>query len=176
MKKFLINKSFGFTLIELLVVIAILGILSTIAIGNFRSSQIRGRDVQRKSDLKQISTGLEIYYNDHGQYPPANGSGQIMGCPATTGACTWGESEFSDSRTVFIKVLQTDPAGGDNYCYKTYDSHTKYKIYARLENPKDQDCMAGTCATAVACGSGSSYNFAVTSTNTTPTDATPVQD
>ncbi|KKR41619.1 MAG: Type II secretory pathway pseudopilin PulG-like protein, partial [Candidatus Woesebacteria bacterium GW2011_GWB1_40_12] len=60
------NLSLGFTLVELLVVIAILGILATIGLVTFSSSQMRGRDAQRKSDLKQISSALEIYYNDYG--------------------------------------------------------------------------------------------------------------
>jgi prepilin-type N-terminal cleavage/methylation domain-containing protein len=55
----------GFTLVELLVVIAIIGTLVTIALVSFRSSQAKGRDAQRKSDLKQVSSALELYYSDY---------------------------------------------------------------------------------------------------------------
>lgn len=172
MRKLLPNRiTSAFTLIELLVVIAILGILSTLAIGNFRSSQLRGRDAQRKSDLKQISLGLEVYYNDHGKYPEGNASGQIIGCPAPT-ACVWGEGEFKDSKTIFIKVMQTDPAGGVNYCYKTLDNKSKFQLFARLENTKDQDCIGGSCVSATSCGAGL-YNFTVMSSNAKLGEGTP---
>ena len=59
----------GFTLIELLVVIAILGLLATVGLSSFRTSQLKGRDSKRKSNLSQIQKALEMYYNDYGQYP-----------------------------------------------------------------------------------------------------------
>ncbi|MCX6704946.1 MAG: prepilin-type N-terminal cleavage/methylation domain-containing protein, partial [Candidatus Woesebacteria bacterium] len=74
------KKGAGFTLVELLVVIAVLGVLVTIGLTSFTSAQMRGRDTQRKSDLKEVSSSLEIYYNDYGRYPSASG-GQILGCP-----------------------------------------------------------------------------------------------
>ena len=54
----------GFTLVELLIVMAIISILATLIVGGFRSSQMRGRDGARKSDLKQISNALELFYSD----------------------------------------------------------------------------------------------------------------
>jgi len=65
------QKNFGFTLMELLIVIAILGLLATIGLGSFRTSQMKGRDAQRKSDLSQIQKALEMYYNDYSGYPAA---------------------------------------------------------------------------------------------------------
>jgi len=62
------NKK-GFTLIELLVVIAIIGLLSTLSILALNQARARARDAKRISDIKQIQTALELYYNDRGQYP-----------------------------------------------------------------------------------------------------------
>ena len=62
----------GFTLIELLVVIAIIGILATGAIGLYTEAQKKARDSVRISHLQELSTVLEIFYNDHGAYPPAD--------------------------------------------------------------------------------------------------------
>ena len=59
----------GFTLIELLVVIAVIGILSTMAIIALGSARTKSRDAKRVADLKQISTALELFYDDHGYYP-----------------------------------------------------------------------------------------------------------
>jgi prepilin-type N-terminal cleavage/methylation domain-containing protein len=61
----------GFTLIELLVVIAIIGLLSTMSVLALNQARARARDAKRLSDVKQIQTALELYYNEEGQYPVA---------------------------------------------------------------------------------------------------------
>ena len=112
----------GFTLIELLVVIAILGLLAAVGLGSFRTSQLKSRDSKRKSDLSQIQKALEMYYNDHGQYP------DVGDYPA-------GGSAFEDANnTLYMKEMPTDVKYGD-YSYET--DGTYYKIYARLENERD---------------------------------------
>ena len=67
-------KNDGFTLIELLVVIAIIGILASIALVAFRSSQAKARNIRRVSDLNSIAKALELYYDDHGKYPAMTSS------------------------------------------------------------------------------------------------------
>jgi len=61
----------GFTLVELLVVIAIIGLLSTLAVVALGSARSKARDARRVSDIKQIQTGLELYFSDQGLYPVA---------------------------------------------------------------------------------------------------------
>lgn len=68
MKKFGKNKK-GFTLIELLVVIAIIGLLSTLAVVALSSAREKSRNAKRVSDVKQIQTSLELYFDDQGSYP-----------------------------------------------------------------------------------------------------------
>ncbi|MDP2944634.1 MAG: prepilin-type N-terminal cleavage/methylation domain-containing protein [bacterium] len=63
------NNKPGFTLIELLVVIAIIGLLSTLSILALNTARARARDAKRISDVKQIQTALEMYYNDMSDYP-----------------------------------------------------------------------------------------------------------
>ena len=53
------NKK-GFTLIELLVVIAIIGLLSSIAVVSLNGARAKARDAKRVSDVKQISTLVEM--------------------------------------------------------------------------------------------------------------------
>lgn len=80
------NKK-GFTLIELLVVIAIIGLLSTLAVVALNNARSKSRDAKRLSDVKQIQTALELYFNDAAAYPAsitpgqpiANGSATYMG-------------------------------------------------------------------------------------------------
>lgn len=64
----------GFTLIELLVVIAIIGLLSTLTIISLNTARARARDTDRLSDVKQIRTALELYYNDMNDYPATLGT------------------------------------------------------------------------------------------------------
>jgi prepilin-type N-terminal cleavage/methylation domain-containing protein len=63
------RKSSGFTLIELLVVIAIIGILSTLAIVALGNARSKSRDAKRISDMRQVYSALELFYNDASMYP-----------------------------------------------------------------------------------------------------------
>ena len=63
------RKKQGFTLIELLVVIAIIGLLSTLAVVALNNARQKARDAKRVSDIKQIQTALELYFNDASAYP-----------------------------------------------------------------------------------------------------------
>ncbi len=167
----------GFTLVELLVVMALISILATLIVGGFRSSQMRGRDGGRKSDLKQISNALELFYSDYGKYPAASGT-QIAACPYNPAtrvgtACTWGTSEFTDGKTIYFKVVPKDSASAQTYVYKVNSSQTKYQIYAHLENTEDKNCIGGSCVNpgiTDVCGGTLVCNFAVTSVNATATE------
>lgn len=161
----------AFTLVELLIVISIISVLVSIVAVSFRSSQAKGRDTERKNDLKQIANALELYYSDYGKYPDASG-GQIVGCNGA--ACPWGSGTFTDGKTVYFKTLPQDPSTGFSFFYRTPDSPTnqKFQIFARLENTQDQNCLGGNCASppvTYLCGSNP-CNFAITSPNTTPTE------
>src|SRR3990172_187901 len=60
----------GFTLVELLVVMTLVTLLATIGIVSYRQAQNRALDAQRKADLRQYQTALEVYANDNdGFYP-----------------------------------------------------------------------------------------------------------
>jgi prepilin-type N-terminal cleavage/methylation domain-containing protein len=166
----------GFTLVELLVVIAILGILATIGLETFASSQARGRDAERKSDLKQISSSLELFYSDYGKYPLSN-NGAIEGCrynPVNGSGinCVWGSTsstgDFTDGKTTYFQTLPKDPISNLNYYYRTTLSGQGYLIFAYLENTQDQSIISSLSNLPTkACGSYN-CNFAATSANTSP--------
>ena len=52
----------GFTLIELLVVIVIIGIMSSVIIGFLSSARAKGADAGIKSNLNNIRTKVQLYY------------------------------------------------------------------------------------------------------------------
>jgi general secretion pathway protein G len=78
------KKQKGFTLIELLVVIAIIGLLSTLAVVALNNARQKSRDARRISDIKQIQTALELYYNEAGTYPADITPGEALALDATT--------------------------------------------------------------------------------------------
>lgn len=175
----------GFTLVELLVVMAILGILTVITLGNFRTSQIKARDAQRKSDLKQITNALEAYFSDHAGYPEASvvQGGYIKGCGCVSpgSSCTWdeepGEREFCDeNKTVYMSKVPGDPTGDPHYCYKSNKNY--FQIYAKLENNKDSECLEhdvnGNCVLPANNNcNNTKYNFGISSSNCKPEEADP---
>lgn len=172
------GKTRGFTLVELLVVLAILSVLVTVTIAAFRSSQSRGRDAERKSDLKQIANAVELFYSDYGKYPFDTGT-VLNACPydPSTGngsACSWGSGEFTDGKTVYIKTVPKDPNSGSHYYYRIVpgSNNQKFQVFAYLENTQDPQCLGGNCATppvSYSCGV-KTCNFAVTSPNTKATE------
>lgn len=63
-------KHGGFTLVELLVVIAIIGILATLVLLQLGIARGRARDAKRISDVNQVRSAIELYYDDNGgTYP-----------------------------------------------------------------------------------------------------------
>lgn len=110
----------GFTLIELLVVIAIIGLLSTLAVVALNNARSKSRDSKRISDIKQIQTALELYYNDNNAYPAAVTAGSAIGVA-----------------TVYMAVVPTNPAPTNDgtcpaslaYTYSQADTGTYSLFY-----------------------------------------------
>ncbi len=113
----------GFTIIELLVVIVIIGILVALALPQLFAAQARGRDTDRKNDLKNISQQLETYYNDNNAYP----------------------ADLEDLVDDYLSEVPTDPKNTDPYVYQ-YDVASDYQTYtltADLENDNDSSATNG---------------------------------
>ena len=72
------NKK-GFTLIELLVVIAIIGLLSSLAVVSLNNARNKAQDARIKSDLKQVSTAMELFYSEDSRYPTSYTGGEACG-------------------------------------------------------------------------------------------------
>jgi general secretion pathway protein G len=155
----------GFTLLELLVVIAILGILATIGLGSFASSQAKSRDSKRKADLKNIAIVLETYYNDNAGYPIAE-TNLIKGCGTTAlpTTCDWGTA-WEKNGAVYMSTLPIDNSAY-NYYYES--DGASYELYARLENTNDQQAVGGETGgyTGITCDAGGTLcNYVSASAN-----------
>lgn len=116
-------RHFGFTLIELLVVISIISLLSSVVLSSLSGARTNARDARRKSDLEQVRTALEMYYNDHGHYPKK-------------GSCT--DPNFIDDQSQcpasvltnggYMQSFPLDPKWGDNGSEewgKDYEYHAR---------------------------------------------------
>jgi prepilin-type N-terminal cleavage/methylation domain-containing protein len=126
------NKK-GFTLIELLVVIAIIGILSSVVIASMNSARKKSRDARRISDISQIQTALEMFYDANQNY--ATSTSQLV--------------------PVYLPKLPTDPMGAA-YFYASIGTGTtcsSYHLATALEEAtnvalsNDADVAAGTVCT-----------------------------
>lgn len=137
----------SFTLIELLIVITIIGILAVALVPKIAQGPARARDVQRKADLQNVATALELYYADHGEYPhkPSGFTAGDFNC-VTTGA--WFPTAISSyidlpGTPSSLKTLSCT----DDYFYqaKKYTSiganvPAAYALIARMEiTPGDTD-------------------------------------
>jgi prepilin-type N-terminal cleavage/methylation domain-containing protein len=111
----------AFTLVELLVVIAIIGILSSVALAALDSARAKARDTRRIADLGQIRTALEMYYNDHGYYPPV-GCGWNCNGYYHSYSSAW--NTLKSSLSPYIATLPHDPI--DTSCSTWLDGCYSY--------------------------------------------------
>ncbi len=58
----------GFTLIELLIVVVIIGLLAAIAVPKMMSTKEKAYTSTMKSDLRNLATAQESYWNDYTTY------------------------------------------------------------------------------------------------------------
>src|SRR5690606_30922856 len=105
----------GFTIIELLVVIVIIGILVALTLPNLFAAQARGRDTDRKNEVKNLQQKLESHFNDNDEYPAT--LADLNPAPDTD---------------------ETTGPRNDAYVYETEDQQS-YRLSATLENKDDKD-------------------------------------
>ena len=139
------NKK-GFTLVELLVVITVIGLLAAFAIVSLNSARVRARDGRRVSEIKQVQTALELYFNEKNTYPEGNGI--ILGVDKQKVLCSTGwEEKISDcgGGNIYMgKVPANQQPNGADYIYtKTVvGTDIEYSITFSLESDSG-DLLAG---------------------------------
>ena len=132
MPKGTMTKSRGFTLIEILVVVAIIGILSSVILVGLGPTRARGRDARRIADLRQVQTGLELYFGKCGFYP---GTATCTGSGAVPAGGWVGLQTALTSAGIGISNIPDDPNSSLNYFYGVNGAGNGYTLGATLEDP-----------------------------------------
>jgi prepilin-type N-terminal cleavage/methylation domain-containing protein len=110
------NGQRGFTLVELLVVIAIIGVLATLVLLQLGTARSRSRDTKRITDVNQLRTAVEQYFEDHaGKYPTALDQASI------------------GTYMTRIPMDPLDSTKAYNYAFDPAANPTKYQIWTTLE-------------------------------------------
>lgn len=139
----------GFTLIELLVVVAIIGILSALLMSNFIGVRQRARDAQRKSDLRQIQSALELYRADIGSYP------------ATVALASCGSAvslKSPDNSSTYLQKVPCDPLSNNPYPFTS--TGTTYTLIGCLENANDS--QKDSSNNSAACNGTTLFSYTLT--------------
>jgi len=105
----------GFTLIELLVVIAIIGLISGIVLASLSTARQRGRDAQRLSDMRQIETALQLFFDDNQHFP--GGPESVSGRGEKIGV---GE-DIDTALAPYLSRIPVDPLHDGAVYYYSYD-------------------------------------------------------
>lgn len=98
-------------MIELLVVIAIIGLLSGVVVASLSTARAKARDSERITELKQLETALEMYFDDFGGYPLTGGV-WFDSDPLTVNGNHNGGNWIPGPAPTYIPVLPRDPRGG----------------------------------------------------------------
>lgn len=91
--------------VMILVAIAVVGLLSTLAVVALNNARMKARDAKRVSDIKQIQTAAELYYNDTDEYP-------LEIIPA---------QKIEYKGTVYMSSTPTNPIPNDGYCPSDFE-------------------------------------------------------
>lgn len=71
------SQKSAFTLIELLVVISIIGLLAALLLPALRSARDQAKKMKAQASCQALSMGLKAYYNEYGNWPTSDSSGNI---------------------------------------------------------------------------------------------------
>lgn len=132
-KKVLSNcRSMGFTLIELLVVIAIIAILAAMLLPTLNQAREKARAISCTNNLKQVSTGLQLYYHDSNGYNPGAMIGNASNTPWVWIPAYYLGDTTAPTMAAFAEKIQTP----QNFKYfrcpsdkDTYTNGLKYPNY-----------------------------------------------
>jgi prepilin-type N-terminal cleavage/methylation domain-containing protein len=113
------GNSKGFTLVEIMMVVIIIGILAVLAIPRYEKYTLESKLSEVNVSVGEIKTGMEKYYNSHGQryttiktYPPAGPGGGLAYMQQVL------RIDLGDMKNFDFEISQVDSAGGGPSGYR----------------------------------------------------------
>ena len=100
----------GFTLVELLIVVIILALLAAIVVPQFASSTDDAKLASLDTTLSNLRSAIDLYYQQHGEYPGASTAVPVAACTGTTsgtgtgGAGAQGVQAFADQMSLYTEA------------------------------------------------------------------------
>ena len=144
-ESFCMNKK-GFSLVEILVVVAIIALVGTMAAVAVNSARSKQRDATRLSNVRQLQSALEDFFNESNQYPRGEvlpiGDASVSSCLSTSGF----HGDCSLDSSVFMRVINGTYEKGleeivacgeparNAFCYTQLKEGDSYVIHFELEN------------------------------------------
>lgn len=164
--KFFSKKEFFWIIVILLAIVGA-------SYPNLKLSLRRGRDMQRKNDVRRVSDSLVRYASDFGAFP-LSAEGKMIACrgPETkkdkkgkiTGLipCQWGKDALADifdpGSTPYVDTLPSDPLADKGSSYAYFSDGKLFQVYASLEGQDEAEFDQKIVARGLACG-GKICNF-----------------
>lgn len=99
----------AFTLIELLIVIAIIGVLSAVILVSLSRARTKATNASQDAEITQYDTALQLYYNDHNEFPyPGDAGAHCLGT-YPGGLCGLASAPTSDSAALDAMLMPYIP-------------------------------------------------------------------
>ena len=148
-------RTAGFSLIELLIVAIMLAILAAIVVPQFASTTAEGEDSALKSDLSAIRSAIDLYRQQHGEFPgiSASSGGTCTGGTAGTGA--------ADSPAAFVDQLTRYTNLTGQSCTLPVGSAFSYGPYLKAADIPENPVTKSNAIVIVPTGSPASGDLAM---------------
>jgi prepilin-type N-terminal cleavage/methylation domain-containing protein len=127
----------GFTIVELLIVIVVIAILAALVLNTFAGVQQRARDTQRQTDIRTISSQLEVFYADRIHYPTYAELTDVT-------ADGWRDNNMPgiDPNAFFAPGTDTDQAVTNFFLSTDAPTISQYGYVPGDCNASDEDCQS----------------------------------
>ncbi|MEM7219655.1 MAG: type II secretion system protein [Pseudomonadota bacterium] len=149
------NSQSGFTLVELLIVAIMLATLAAIVVPQFSSTTTEGEEAALKSNLAGIRAAIELYKQQHGEYPAVNVSsgGTCTGGTAGTGAV--------DTDAALLEQLTNYTNKQGQSCTLPVAGSFKFGPYLKEKAMPENPITGSAAVVIVARGNAASGNLAM---------------
>ena len=135
-----VKQTKGFTLVELLIVVIILAILAAIIVPQFSASTNDAKAAALQSNLANMRSAIEFYYQEHGEYP-----GEKVATGATCGSGAAVTAGAANSEDALIAQL-TRYTNDEGLACTGKDATFKYGPYLKGTIPDNPEGTSNTIA------------------------------